>query len=165
MLHNLAIWLADTRASAFIANSSWVWPAAEIVHFIGLSLLLGIAGLFDLRLIGFFRGLPVGRLHDLMPWAIAGFALNLATGLLFVVGMPAQYVDNPAFHFKVAFIGMAGLNAVVFERFLSRRVLDTGPGESAPVAARVIGAASLASWLLVLYCGRVLAFIGPGGAF
>jgi hypothetical protein len=127
--------------------------------------LLGIAGLFDLRLIGFFRGLPVGRLHDLMPWAIAGFALNLATGLLFVVGMPAQYVDNPAFHFKVAFIGMAGLNAVVFERFLSRRVLDTGPGESAPVAARVIGAASLASWLLVLYCGRVLAFIGPGGAF
>ena len=36
-------------------NSPWGWPIAESVHFIGLSLLLGTVGVFDLRLLGLAR--------------------------------------------------------------------------------------------------------------
>ncbi len=165
MLHAVATWLAGTSLSAFIANSAWIWPAAEIVHFIGLALLLGVAGLFDLRLLGAFRELPVARLHVLMPWAMAGFALNLVTGTLFVVGTPQQYVDNPAFYLKMLFVGLAGANAVLFERVVGREALAVEAGGRTPLVARVIAGASLGSWLLVLYWGRMLAFTGSGGAF
>lgn len=160
MLESVGTWLSGTSLSAFIMQTTWVWPLAEILHFVGLSLLIGIAGLFDLRLMGFFRSLPVGALHRLMPVAIAGFAINVLTGALFVIGTPFQYLTNPAFIAKVVFIALAGLNALLFERLVAKEALAVGPDEQAPRAARLIAAASLFSWLSVLYWGRMIAFIG-----
>lgn len=160
MLHAFADWAGGTSLSWFVTSYSWVWPAAEILHFVGLSLVVGIAGLFDLRLLGFFRSLPIGAVHGLMPWAIAGFAINLFTGVLFFFGTPLQYIDNRAFYYKLAFVALAGLNAVLFEVLVSKKALAVGPGGHAPTAARVIAAASLFSWLSVLYWGRMLAFVG-----
>lgn len=156
----IATWASQTSLSSFVMNDPRVWPTLEILHFIGLSLLIGIAGLFDLRLIGFFRSLPVAAVHKLMPWAIAGFLLNLASGLLFFVGTPFQYVDNPAFYYKMGFVLLAGINALLFEKLVSRRTLSVEAGALAPTTARLIGAASLFSWLSVLYWGRMLAFFG-----
>ncbi len=160
MLHSFAVWLNGTSLSWFVTHYPWVWPAAETLHFVGLSLLVGIAGLFDLRLIGFFKSLPVGSLHKMMRWAIAGFVINLTTGFLFFAGDPFQYLDNIAFGYKMLFVVLAGANAMLFEFAISTRALAVGPGQQAPTLARVIGAASLFSWLSVLYWGRMLAFIG-----
>lgn len=160
MLHAFAVWLNGTSLSWFVTHYPWVWPAAETLHFVGLSLLVGIAGLFDLRLIGFFKSLPISTLHPMMRWAIAGFIVNLATGFLFFAGDPFQYIDNVAFHYKMLFVALAGANAMLFELLISKRTLTVGAGQHAPTLARVIGAASLFSWLSVLYWGRMLAFIG-----
>ena len=69
-----------------MSTYSWTWPIAEIVHFIGLILLVGSIGLIDLRVLGVARSLPLAPLHRLVPWGIAGFVMCLATGLLFVSG-------------------------------------------------------------------------------
>ena len=46
-------WLRMTAVSeAFRAPQAWLWPLFESVHFLGLALVLGIAGFFDLRLLG-----------------------------------------------------------------------------------------------------------------
>lgn len=160
MLDALASWLQSTSLSHAIVSVTWVWPVAEIVHFIGLALVLGIAGLFDARLMGFFQHIPVRAVHELMPYAMGGFLLNLLTGLIFFVGHPEQYVHNRAWWFKVACLALAGVNALVFERVLSVRTLPLGPGDDTPAAAKVIGAISLAAWLGVLFWGRMLPFIG-----
>jgi hypothetical protein len=165
MLDAFTTWLAATSLSQFVANSSWVWPAGEVLHFIGLSVLLGVAGLFDLRLMGFFRSVSVDVVHRLMPWAMGAFAVNLATGALFIIGTPGQYAHNPAFYLKMASLGLAGLNAVIFESGVGKRALAVPADGEVPGAARAIGAVSLLSWLSVLYWGRMLAFIGDGGAF
>lgn len=163
-MHELGNWLATTRVSTIIVDSGWIWPLAEILHFVGLTVLLGVAGAFDLRLLGFFKGLRIDALHRLLPWAGLGFALNVATGLTFLVGTPLQYVDNPAFRYKMLFVAIAGLNALVFEFGFGKRTLAVDADGTAPFAARAIAATSLVSWLLVLYCGRILAFV-EGGAF
>ena len=67
-----------TPLSLWINQSTWIWPLCETLHFIGLSLLLGITGFFDLRLMGFFKRVPVAAARDLMPLALAGFAMNAA---------------------------------------------------------------------------------------
>ncbi len=162
MLNSFAVWLNGTGLSWFVTHYPWVWPAAETLHFVGLSLLVGIAGVFDLRLIGFFKAIPVGALHRMMRWAIVGFAINLLTGVLFFAGDPFQYIDNVAFHYKMLFVALAGANAMLFEFLISPRALAAGPDENVPPLARVLGAASLLSWLAVLYCGRMLAFVGDG---
>jgi hypothetical protein len=160
MLDALAGWLQSTSLSHAIVSATWIWPAAETIHFIGLALVLGIAGFFDARLMGFFRHVPVRAAHGLMPYAIFGFVLNLVTGLTFFIGHPEQYVHNVAWWFKVGCLALAGVNALVFERTVSARTLPLGAGEDTPPAAKAIGAVSFVAWLGVLYWGRMLPFIG-----
>jgi hypothetical protein len=49
-------------------NSAWGWPTVESLHFVGLSMLIGAVGLFDLRMLGLARGIPMGALHRMIPW-------------------------------------------------------------------------------------------------
>jgi hypothetical protein len=160
MADSLVAWLQSTALSRAIVSVTWIWPAAEALHFVGLALVLGIAGFFDARLMGWFRHVPINAAHALMPYAIAGFLLNLVTGATFFVGHPEQYVHNRAWWFKVGFLSVAAVNALVFERVVAARALRLGPGEDTTPAAKAIGAISLVAWLGVLYWGRMLPFIG-----
>jgi len=159
-LDPLVQWLQATQLSLWINQSTWVWPLCETLHFIGLSLLLGVTGFFDLRLIGFFKRVSVAAAKDLMPLALIGFAINAATGAVFLIGLPGQYVHNRVWWFKLGFILLAGVNALLYETRLSARVLALAPGEDTPGTVKLIGLVSLVSWLAVLYCGRMLPFLG-----
>ena len=153
-------WLRATPASEWINSSRWIWPLCESLHFMGLSLLVGITGFFDLRLMGFFKRVSIAAARDLMPYALVGFAINIVTGLVFLTGLPEQYARNPVWWYKVGFLMLAGLNALVYETSLSARVLALDPEGDTPRAVKVIGLVSLISWFAVLYCGRMLAFLG-----
>ena len=155
-----AQWLRATPASDWINSSRWLWPLCESLHFMGLSLLIGITGFFDLRLMGFFRSVSVAAARALMPFALAGFAINVATGLVFLIGLPEQYISNRVWWYKVGFLMLAGLNAGVYETRLSAKVLALDPHGDPPRTVKLIGLVSLVSWFAVLYCGRMLAFIG-----
>ena len=45
-------WFASQPTAPFM-HSLWGWPICESLHFLGLCLLIGAIGLFDLRLMGF----------------------------------------------------------------------------------------------------------------
>ena len=153
-------WLRATSLSQTIVFKIWIWPLCETLHFVGLALIIGIAGFFDLRLMGLFKQVSVDDARELMPLAVAGFLLNLITGLTFFIGHPEQYVNNPAWWWKVAFLTIAGINALIFTRVVGKQTVGLRPGADMPIAARTIGAVSLFSWFAVLYFGRMLPFLG-----
>jgi uncharacterized protein DUF6644 len=153
-------WLKATALSQGIVRHTWIWPVCETIHFVGLALLLGTVGFLDLRLMGFMKPVPVRAARALMPFALAGFILNLSTGVIFLIGLPEQYVHNRAWWTKVSFLVLAGINAFLFETTLAARAVTIGPGDATPWSAKIIGAVSLVSWLGVLYWGRMLPFIG-----
>lgn len=157
---DLVTWLQATALSQGIVASPWLWPFCETLHFIGLALVIGIAGFFDLRLIGAFRQVSVQAAKDLMPLAMAGFAINLVTGIIFFIGHPEQYVENVSFWMKVVFLGIAGVNALMFETLVGRNVVTLPEGSDTPTAAKVAGVVSIVAWFGVLYWGRMLPFIG-----
>ena len=136
----------------------WLWPLCESLHFLGLCLLIGAAGFFDLRLLGFMKRVPLTVARQFMPLALGGFGLNLTTGILFFVALPHQYVMSWAWWGKVAFLLVAGLNAMFFETTQGARVLALSEGEDTPLTFKVVGAVSLVAWFAVLYFGRMLPF-------
>ncbi len=156
----LEVWLKGTSLSAFM-HTPWAWPVAESLHFFGLSLLIGTVGLFDLRLLGFGKHIPLPALHRLIPWGILGYVVNIMTGISFFVGEPDQYLYNPSFQIKMLFMSLAGFNVLLFYAFMFRHVKTRGPGEDAPLPARIMGGASLAFWIGVMACGRLLTFFRP----
>ena len=153
--------LMSTPVSYWMRNVAWAWPLCESIHFIGLSLLMGTVGLFDLRLLGFARRVPMAAFHRLIPIGVAGFLMNVTTGLCFLSGTPDQYFLNRAFHFKVVFLAIAGLNVAAFYLTMFRKLRTLGPGDLAPLPARVIGGVSLAAWIGVMSAGRLLTFFRP----
>jgi hypothetical protein len=155
----LITWLYGTRLSEAVITIGWIWPAAETLHFAGMALLVGAIGVLDMRMVGLARQLPAGPLHRFVPWGIAGFVVNLLTGIVFVAGAPDSYIGNTAFYLKMLFVILAGANVGLF--YLTgvfRKVEALGPGEQAPPAAMLIGASSLIFWIAVIYFGRHLSY-------
>jgi len=153
-------WANDLGIAAFM-QSPWGWPLVEVFHFIGLCLLFGAVGMFDLRMLGVARGVSLRQLHRLIPFGVAGFATSVFTGFLFVVTAPDQYLYNPALQTKLALMGLAGVNMVMFYATAARRVSATGPDDLPPMRARLFAVVSLACWLGVIACGRVITAFRP----
>lgn len=157
----LASLLAQVPAVGDLMRLAWSWPLAESLHFIGLSLLLGTVGVLDLRLLGLAPRIPPAALHRLVPFGLAGFGLNLVTGLLFLMTEPDQYIYNPSFLFKMLFVAGAGANALVFYLTLGPRALAADAPPTAIRRARLVGAVSLGLWMAVIVAGRLLTFYRP----
>ena len=153
--------LASVKPIARLMHTAWGWPIAESLHFIGLSLLIGTIGVFDLRLLGLARRIPIAAMHRLIPWGLLGFGINAVTGLSFLLTEPDQYVYNPSFHFKLLFIVAAGLNALAFYLTSYRRLTADGASLDATPTAKVIAAVSLSLWISVIVAGRLLTFYRP----
>ena len=160
-------WLVKTLFSVKVVSSfmhsKWGWPTCETLHFLGLSLLVGAIGLFDLRLLGLAKRVPIAALHRLVPWGVGGYLINVITGLMFLATEPDQYIYNPAFHFKILFMGLAGINVLAFYLGVFGRVKILAPEENTPIAAKVIASASLFLWIGIIVCGRMLTFYRPTG--
>jgi hypothetical protein len=146
------------RVGSFVTDTPWMWPTCETLHFIGLTLLMGVVLLVDLRVMGVVKGVSFVSLHRLLPWAALGFGVNVVTGMLFFVGIPHQYTGNKSFYWKVALVLIAGLNALYFTVLEEPWAL--GPGEDAPLTAKFAAASAMVLWVGVMYCGSMLPFLG-----
>ena len=142
-----------------IIGSKWGWAGIMGLHFVGLVMVIGTIGLFNLRVLGFAKQLPIAPLNELVPWGLAGFGINVLTGMLAFIGMPAfPYIYDIAFVLKMGAILLAVASLGLF--YLTGAFRDceaVGPGEDAPLSAKFIAGASLVLWFAVIVLGRYIA--------
>jgi hypothetical protein len=160
LLDALSNWLKATELSGAITGYSWIWPLCETLHFVGMAFLVGTVCVLDLRMLGVAKQLRFEGLHSLTRWGIAGFVVNLITGVIFFIGAPFQYVHNGIFQLKLLFILLAGINALVFEFRILPRMRGLDDGADAPSMAKMTAFFSLVLWLCVMFFGRMLPFLG-----
>ena len=129
----------------------WAYPALEVVHIVGIALLLGNLMALEIRVWGGAAALPVKALARLsLGIALAGFALAAASGLLMFATQPAELLANRSFVLKMGLLTAAGCNAAWFHGRGSLDKLD--------LVARVQMWVSTAIWLGVVACGRWIAY-------
>lgn len=152
-------WLEATPLAVAMRTWTWLYPIVEILHILGFVVLVGAAFMFDLRLLGLSRQLPVGGMaRHLLRWARWSLLLVVPTGVSMFVAHAGEFSTNPAFRVKLALIAAAGLNAAIFHRVPFRSVRDWDADTRAPVAARAAAVTSLLLWTGVISCGRLLAY-------
>jgi uncharacterized membrane protein len=145
------------NVTGLMIASKWWWAFMMSMHFIGLSLVLGVIGVLDLRILGFAKQLPVGPLQRFLPWAILGLGINIVTGMLAFMGMPEYYTYDSAFWFKIAALMLASLNVGAFYLTgIFERIRHLGPGEDAPWFAKAVSVSSLILWFSVIIAGRYI---------
>jgi uncharacterized membrane protein len=144
--------------AAVVNLNPWVWPTMETLHFLGLGVLFGVVLIVNLRMLGMMKKVPFSALHSLLPVGVSAFAVNLVTGMLFFVATPGQYTQNVAFYGKVVLMIGAAANILYLTMF--DEVWTLGPEDEAPWTAKVIAGSGILLWLGVIFCGRMLPFIG-----
>ena len=138
----------------------WLYPAVEIAHITGFVMLVGSVAMFDLRVLGLSKAVSVRALaRHLLPWSLGALLIIVPSGLAMFTAHAGDFISNPAFLLKLGLIFLAGLNAIAFHLGPFSRVSDWDTGKPAPAGAKACAAASLAIWLGVICCGRLLAYL------
>lgn len=155
-------WLEATPVGVSVRESLYGFPILVGLHLLGIALSIGALLWVDLRLLGVsLRRCPLSSVYrSFAPCFLAGFAVMFVTGGMLFVGYATAAYANPYFRFKIAAIGLAGVNALLYHATIGRRARarawDARPRP--PAAARVTGLASLSLWTGVIVAGRMMSY-------
>lgn len=149
-------WLDTLGLVDWARGSAAVYPWANVLHVIGVVLLVGGIGIVDLRIAGWWRALPLEPLsRALTPVAVAGLAMQAASGLVLFAADGEALAASDTFHLKLGLLFVALLNAAAF-RFGSQWSVNGGSEPGA--LARASALLSLLLWLAVATAGRLIAY-------
>jgi hypothetical protein len=183
----ISTWMTSLGLAYYVNKYEWMWPLCEVLHFVGMSLLIGTIGAMDLRILGLGKSIPIAALERFVPLGIAAFAINAITGFVFVAGNvsgpPLDYLSNLSFQVKMTCIVLAGINVLAYYLTgVARGAAATAPagdappvdkaiaadwwfsasrsraGGDAPRSAKVVAVISILLWLGVICFGRLIMY-------
>jgi hypothetical protein len=155
----LAQWMGHSWLGEAGRNVFWLFPAAEIVHFFGLCLLMGAMLLIDLRLLGFARIVSIKQVMAFIPFAALGLVLNTLSGIVFLCTYPENYWPSTAFRFKMLALVIGATNALWFKWVEAPRIELLTDDANADRRVKVVALLSLAVWFVVIALGRLLPYV------
>lgn len=151
--------LEETAFASIARESLYGFQILVAIHIIGIVFSVGTLLWVDLRMIGvcLTRHRLTAVHRSLSKWFTWGFAAMFVTGTMLFAGFATSAYENAFFRTKIAIILLAGANAAAFHVLLRRlpRQSDSGPPAG---AIRVAGLLSIAFWLSVILCGRMMSY-------
>jgi hypothetical protein len=160
---NFLQWLHDTQLSTTMRESIWAEPLVETIHVLTLTLFLGFAVLLDLRLLGVcMKRRKVSEvLAQLNPYLFVGFGIMIVSGLLLFTGDPPAFWGTIFFKVKMVFLIFAGLNVLIFNATIGRKVAEWDLAAKTPQAAKTAAIISIVLWVAIVAAGRAIAYALP----
>ena len=161
-VYHFCEWLEKTPIGLLIRDSSWLFPVIESIHVLGIVVLVGSTGLFDLRLLGrgFLRDKPASWVKaQVMPWVWTSFSVMVLSGSLMFSYEATKCYKSWFFWIKLSLLTLAGLNAVIFQWGANRSIAAwDDPKASAPWSAQLAAWVSLILWAFIVGAGRGIAY-------
>lgn len=143
---------------AALRENPLLYPAVEVVHILGFVLLVGSVVMFDLRVLGLSKQVPVRAMaRHLLPWSLVAIAIIVPSGLAMFSAHAEAFLANPAFKVKMGLLLAAATNAAMFHTGPYRDVARWNTEVAAPALARASAAFSIVLWVSIIASGRFLA--------
>jgi hypothetical protein len=156
-LYPLFDWFEHSLLGRTMSNSSVLIALAQIVHLLGMTLLIGTILTVDLTLLGFgMRRYSAARVAgDLAPWTSIGLAIVLLSGPLVLSSEALKCYDASFFWIKMAVLAAA----LLFHFTVHRRVALAEPPVS-PFRAGMVACVSLSLWVGVALAAKFIGIFG-----
>lgn len=150
--------IEDSGLGIFMRESLLAYPAANLLHILGLTLLVGPIIALDLRLLGLARAMPAAAASKLLtPIAVVGLTMLLISGPALFAADAGPLALHPLMQIKLALVALGIANALLFRRLWQHRLADWDAAP--PALGRAQAAASILLWLAVASCGRLIAYL------
>ena len=152
-VHDIFLWLDRSGLANIIRGSTWAFALLEVIHLLGLTLLLGTLSVLDLRLLGAgLRDQSISQIaSDTSPFTIIGLVTVASSGIILAVSEANRLYDSGPFRIKMILFVLALIFTFTFHRRLNTREPSRG-------AALRGGIISLILWFGVGFAGRAIAF-------
>lgn len=154
-------WLEQTPVADWVAASAWGYPITLASHGVGLAIVVGVILMVDFRVLGFFKGIPLGATSKLLPYMWAGFALNLVSGIALYMADAERFTFSTVFQLKILFIVIGVAVVWLLDAKAVKPAVAGGGDASLPAFAKPLAIVSiLLWWFSVVLSGRLIAYMG-----
>jgi hypothetical protein len=158
---DLLVWLEGSALGHAMRDAGvWTYGIVNLTHILGVASLFGSVLVLDLRLVGFWRSIPLGAItRPTVPVATTGFIVAAASGMCLITTNGSEYVGNPFLLIKFPAILLGLINVAVLSRlpaWAARETKEITPAEQRQLS--VFGAISLLSWLTAIAAGRLVGY-------
>ena len=142
----------ESAMTATITQSPWVVSLIEVLHLLGLTLLVGSVVVVSLRMFGLaMTRRPVSEVAgDLWRWTLYGLTMQVASGVMLFMSEAVRWYHSGPFLVKMTCLLLALLFHFTIYRHVTRR------NDLKPVVYRLTGALALTLWFSVGLAGRAI---------
>ena len=151
-------WLEGTRAAIWVGESLWGYPIMLGLHVVGLSIVVGIFVMRDLRLIGLFPGIHYASLDSLRNLGWTGFVINAVSGCFLFSSQATYFITNTPFLLKISMIFLAAISAAVIQNKMRDGASAWDDAGAAAGAVRGLAVISIGLWSGAIIAGRLTAY-------
>ena len=153
-----AEWIGTWPGAVLLHRSGVAYLLVNATHILGVGLILGAILPLDLRLLGFFRSVPLAAIGPfLVRVAATGLGFAILTGLWLFSVKPVEYLGNSAFLWKISVLFLALMNVVLQRR--GRHYQNALASGVVHPRVRALAGCCAILWLTVLIAGRWIGFI------
>jgi hypothetical protein len=149
------VWLEATGLAEWVRMSTPGYPSMIAAHAVGMAIMVGLSLVIDLRLLGWFAGIPVQALQRFFRLAWIGFGINFLSGAALFSAQATSYIVDVVFMSKMVLVLLGASTAAMLQPAIAK----AGPGGQVAGSAKAIAALAIVFWLGAIVTGRLTAYL------
>ena len=155
---SLLSWLEDNPLSQFILEDAFAHPILLCIHAVGMAIVVGLVLMFDLRVVGYPKTLPLTAFKNLTKLGWTGFALNALSGLVLFATRASSLPFNLAFQLKIGLILFGGLSMWFLGRTAHAAVAANDDTAEFPLSTKLLAVLTALVWIGAIIAGRYIGY-------
>lgn len=151
------VWVEATGLAEWVRSSNPGYPSMIALHAIGMAIMVGLSLVLDLRLLGWFAGIPVRAMDRLFSLAWIGFGINFLSGSALFTAQATSYIVDWVFMTKMFLVLLGAITAAI----LQTQIVSSGSWTNgqAPGGVKAVAGIAIVIWIVAIVMGRLTAYL------
>jgi hypothetical protein len=125
------------------------------LHAIGMAIMVGLSLVIDLRVLGWFAGIPLPALQRFFKIAWIGFGINFVSGSALFAAQATSYIVDWVFLTKMGLVLLGAITAGI----LQPATANAGATGAVSGGTKAIAGIAIVFWLVAIVMGRLTAYL------
>jgi hypothetical protein len=149
------VWLEATGLAEWVRSSIPGYPSMIALHAVGMAVMVGLSLVIDLRVLGWFAGIPLNALQRFFGLAWLGFGINFLSGGALFSAQATTYITDWVFMTKMALVLLGAITAAILQPALAK----AGPNTPLSGGTKAVAAFAVVFWVVAIIMGRLTAYL------
>ena len=149
------VWLEATGLAEWVRSSIPGYPSMIALHAVGMAVMVGLSLVIDMRVLGWFSGIPLSALQRFFGLAWLGFGINFLSGGALFSAQATTYITDWVFMTKMALVLLGAITAAILQPALAK----ASPTAPLSGGTKAVAGVAIVFWVVASIMGRLTAYL------